>query len=175
MISKDILNKINEVNNKIKVHNKEVEEARALRKIRLEQLKEKCAEYEKEYGVNLYNENLVEMQEDLSKLLAEEEKAVADSLAKAERLLELAESGQYAELNKELGIETEEPVKEEIVDKSVDNVDNSKKVKKSSDSLLGIMEELDEEPEKPTKKVKEISEEVQEELDDIGLDDFFDL
>lgn len=185
MISNDVLLKVNEINNRIKKHNKEVEEQRALRKIRLEQLKEKCSEYESEFGVDLYNENLVEMQKEVGKLLSEAEKEVNESLAKAEKLLALVESGQYAELNEELGIKVEEPVEEFTDDLLEDSTTKEETLKpspakkktaeKKADSLLDIMEELEEEPLKVEPKSKEISQEVQDELEDIGLDDLFDL
>ena len=182
MISNDILAKVNEVNDRIKKHNKEVEEKKALRKIRLEQLRDKCNEYKKDFGVDLYNENLSEMQENVSKLLEKEEKLVKESLEKAEKLLSLVDSGKFDELNKELGITSEDTLSEdgkEIEEKPEKKVkEKSKSATKketSSDNILDLIDEMEEDPKKPNTDSKELKQDTKDELEDIGLDDLFNL
>lgn len=163
MLNEDILKKVKEVNEKIKKHNKSIADQKALRKIRLEQIKELASQYEKEFGVEIWDEDIHKMKKVVEKLLKEEEKVVKESLAKAEKLLELVEAGDYAGMNSILGIEVEEP-DEEVVE------DEPEEKEMSIDDIEELEEDFEEEKEEPKKA--EIN---QEELDDIGLDELFDL
>lgn len=174
MLNEDILKKVKEVNEKIKKHNKSIADQKALRKIRLEQIKELASQYEKEFGVEIWDEDIHKMKKVVEKLLKEEEKVVKESLAKAEKLLELVEAGDYAGMNSILGIEVEEPEEEddeEIIDDVEEVVEDEPEEKEMS---IDDIEELEEdfEEEKEENKKDEIN---QEELDDIGLDELFDL
>lgn len=174
MLNEDILKKVKEVNEKIKKHNKSIADQKALRKIRLEQIKELASQYEKEFGVEIWDEDIHKMKKVVEKLLKEEEKVVKESLAKAEKLLELVEAGDYAGMNSILGIEVEEPEEEddeEIIDDVEEVVEDEPEEKEMS---IDDIEELEEdfEEEKEENKKDEIN---QEELEDIGLDELFDL
>lgn len=173
MLNEDILKKVKEVNEKIKKHNKSIADQKALRKIRLEQIKELASQYEKEFGVEIWDEDIHKMKKVVEKLLKEEEKIVKESLAKAEKLLELVEAGDYAGMNSLLGIEVEEPYEddEEIIDDVEEVVEDGPEEKEMS---IDDIEELEEdfEEEKEENKKDEIN---QEELEDIGLDELFDL
>lgn len=173
MLNEDILKKVKEVNEKIKKHNKSIADQKALRKIRLEQIKELASQYEKEFGVEIWDEDIHKMKKVVEKLLKEEEKVVKESLAKAEKLLELVEAGDYAGMNSILGIEVEEPEEEdeEIIDDDEEEVEDEPEDKEMS---IDDIEELEEdfEEEKEENKKDEIN---QEELEDIGLDELFDL
>lgn len=174
MLNEDILKKVKEVNEKIKKHNKSIADQKALRKIRLEQIKELASQYEKEFGVEIWDEDIHKMKKVVEKLLKEEEKVVKESLAKAEKLLELVEAGDYAGMNSILGIEVEEPEEEddeEIIDDVEEVVEDEPEEKEMS---IDDIEELEEdfEDEKEENKKDEIN---QEELEDIGLDELFDL
>lgn len=174
MLNEDILKKVKEVNEKIKKHNKSIADQKALRKIRLEQIKELASQYEKEFGVEIWDEDIHKMKKVVEKLLKEEEKVVKESLAKAEKLLELVEAGDYAGMNSILGIEVEEPEEEddeEIIDDVEEVVEDEPEEKEMT---IDDIEELEEdfEEEKEEYKKDEIN---QEELEDIGLDELFDL
>lgn len=174
MLNEDILKKVKEVNEKIKKHNKSIADQKALRKIRLEQIKELASQYEKEFGVEIWDEDIHKMKKVVEKLLKEEEKVVKESLSKAEKLLELVEAGDYAGMNSILGIEVEEPEEEddeEIIDDVEEVVEDEPEEKEMS---IDDIEELEEdfEEEKEENKKDEIN---QEELEDIGLDELFDL
>lgn len=174
MLSNEILNKINSVNEKIKAHNKKADEQKALRKIRLEQLIEKSNAFKEAYGIDIFNKDISKMQKEVDKLLVAEEKKVEESLAKAEKLLELVEAGNYAQLNKELGIEVKEEEQEEL--KNVEEVSEFEleevvPVKEKSNNLLDLVEELPDDNPAPI----ESNETVKEEIKDFNLDDFFDF
>ena len=173
MLNEDILKKVKEVNEKIKKHNKSIADQKALRKIRLEQIKELAGQYEKEFGVEIWDEDIHKMKKVVEKLLKEEEKVVKESLAKAEKLLELVEAGDYAGMNSILGIEVEEPYEEEdeIIDDVEEVVDDEPEDKEMKIDDIEELEEDFEEEKEETKK-DEIN---QEELEDIGLDELFDL
>lgn len=172
MLNEDILKKVKEVNEKIKKHNKSITDQKALRKIRLEQIKELAGQYEKEFGVEIWDEDIHKMKKVVEKLLKEEEKVVKESLAKAEKLLELVEAGDYAGMNSILGIEVEEPYEEE--DEIIDDVEVVDDEPEDKEMTIDDIEELEEdfEEEKEETKKDEIN---QEELEDIGLDELFDL
>lgn len=182
MLNEDILKKVKEVNEKIKKHNKSIADQKALRKIRLEQIKELASQYEKEFGVEIWDEDIHKMKKVVEKLLKEEEKVVKESLAKAEKLLELVEAGDYAGMNSILGIEVEEPEEEddeeiieeddeEIIDDVEEVVEDEPEEKEMSIDDIEELEEDFEEGKEENKK-DEIN---QEELEDIGLDELFDL
>lgn len=181
MLNEDILKKVKEVNEKIKKHNKSIADQKALRKIRLEQIKELASQYEKEFGVEIWDEDIHKMKKVVEKLLKEEEKVVKESLSKAEKLLELVEAGDYAGMNSLLGIEVEEPYEEEEeIDAELEEdlvPELEEKLKEESEDkemTIDDIEELEEdfEEEKEETKKDEIN---QEELEDIGLDELFDL
>lgn len=177
MLNEDILKKVKEVNEKIKKHNKSIADQKALRKIRLEQIKELASQYEKEFGVEIWDEDIHKMKKVVEKLLKEEEKVVKESLAKAEKLLELVEAGDYAGMNSILGIEVEEPEEEddeEIIDNVEEVVEVVEDEPEEKEMSIDDIEELEEdfEEEKEENKKDEIN---QEELEDIGLDELFDL
>lgn len=174
MLNEDILKKVKEVNEKIKKHNKSIADQKALRKIRLEQIKELASQYEKEFGVEIWDEDIHKMKKVVEKLLKEEEKVVKESLSKAEKLLELVEAGDYAGMNSLLGIEVEEP-EEEDVEEIIDDVEEiTEDEPEEKEMSIDDIEELEEdfEEEKEENKKDEIN---QEELEDIGLDELFDL
>lgn len=173
MLNEDILKKVKEVNEKIKKHNKSIADQKALRKIRLEQIKELAGQYGKEFGVEIWDEDIHKMKKVVEKLLKEEEKVVKESLAKAEKLLELVEAGDYAGMNSILGIEVEEPYEEEdeIIDDVEEVVDDEPEDKEMKIDDIEELEEDFEEEKEETKK-DEIN---QEELENIGLDELFDL
>ncbi len=181
MLNEDILKKVKEVNEKIKKHNKSIADQKALRKIRLEQIKELAGQYEKEFGVEIWDEDIHKMKKVVEKLLKEEEKVVRESLAKAEKLLELVEAGDYAGMNSILGIEVEEPYEEdEEIDTELEEdlvpelEEKLKEEAEAKEMSIDDIEELEEdfEEEKEETKKGEIN---QEELEDIGLDELFDL
>lgn len=174
MLSNEILNKINSVNEKIKAHNKKADEQKALRKIRLEQLIEKSNAFKEAYGVDIFNKDISKMQKEVDKLLKAEEKKVEVSLAKAEKLLELVEAGNYAQLNKELGIEVKEEEQEElkkVEETSEFELEEVAPTKEKTNNLLDLVEELPDDNPAPV----ESNEKVKEEIKDFNLDDFFDF
>lgn len=173
----EVLKKVKSVNDKIKEHNKLVEEQKALRKIRIEQLKEKCENFKREFNVDLYNDSFEKMEEVVSNMLEVENERVNKELEKAEELLNLIENGNYNEVSKKLGTKPDDSTQEDSVGSNIKD-ENSKKSntepKKYSDNLLDIMEELEEDP-KPIKSPNKLSEDSKNELEDIGLDDLFDF
>ena len=114
------------------------------------------------------------MQKEVDRLLVAEEKKVEESLAKAEKLLELVEAGNYAQLNKELGIEVKEEEQEEpkkVEEVSEFELEEVVPVKEKSNNLLDFVEELPDDNPAPI----ESNETVKEEIKDFNLDDFFDF
>ena len=171
MLSNEILNKINSVNEKIKAHNKKADEQKALRKIRLEQLIEKSNAFKEAYGVDIFNKDISKMQKEVDKLLKAEEKKVEESLAKAEKLLELVEAGNYAQLDKELGIEVKEEEPKKVEEVSEFELEEVAPTKEKTNNLLDLVEELPDDNPAPVESNKKVKEEIK----DFNLDDFFDF
>lgn len=167
-MNNEFLKKLETVNAKIKKHNDEVVKKEAMRKVQMDQLKDLCENYKQNHGIDLWNEDLDKMSENVNKLLIEEEKRVNESLKKAEKLLELIESGNFKALNEELGItnasETEEPEKEEEIDLDFDSLEESSE---SSENIIDIIDNLEEEISEETDTLKVV--------EDLGLDDLFDM
>lgn len=168
-MNNEFLKKLETVNAKIKKHNDEVVKKEAMRKVQMDQLKDLCENYKQNHGTDLWNEDLDKMSENVNKLLIEEEKRVNESLKKAEKLLELIESGNFKALNEELGIsnasETKEPEKEEEnTDLDFDSLEDSLE---SSENIIDIIDSLEEETIEETDTLKVV--------EDLGLDDLFDM
>lgn len=121
-LSKELVERIKLVNAESEKVNKRSLEAKAKRKLLLEQISEKVSEFEEEYGISFPNiDNLEEFESFLGELLSTEEAKLSKQVEQAEKVNSLINSGDIEEAQRLLGYASEEdskvstPLKDEKV------------------------------------------------------------
>ena len=145
-MTQDLVQRIKAVNSESEAVNKRSVEAKAKRKLLLEQISEKVSAFEEEYGISFPNiDNLEEFDAFLKDLLNKEEAKLQQQVEQAEEVNDLINSGNIEEAQKLLGYKPEEvtPLKDEKVADEAEEVSN-------------VTEEAEEQP---TEEVTEVTEE----------------
>lgn len=145
-MTQDLVQRIKAVNSESEAVNKRSVEAKAKRKLLLEQISEKVSAFEEEYGISFPNiDNLEEFDDFLKDLLDKEEAKLQQQVEQAEEVNDLINSGNIEEAKKRLGYKPEEvtPLKDEKVADEAEEVSN-------------VTEEAEEQP---TEEVTEVTEE----------------
>lgn len=145
-MTQDLVQRIKAVNSESEAVNKRSVEAKAKRKLLLEQISEKVSAFEEEYGISFPNiDNLEEFDDFLKDLLDKEEAKLQQQVEQAEEVNDLINSGNIEEAQKRLGYKPEEvtPLKDEKVADEAEEVSN-------------VTEEAEEQP---TEEVTEVTEE----------------
>lgn len=145
-MTQDLVQRIKAVNSESEAVNKRSVEAKAKRKLLLEQISEKVSAFEEEYGISFPNiGNLEEFDAFLKDLLDKEEAKLQQQVEQAEEVNDLINSGNIEEAQKLLGYKPEEvvPLKDEKVAEEAEEVSN-------------VTEEAEEQP---TEEVTEVTEE----------------
>lgn len=145
-MTQDLVQRIKAVNSESEAVNKRSVEAKAKRKLLLEQISEKVSAFEEEYGISFPNiDNLEEFDAFLKDLLDKEEAKLQQQVEQAEEVNDLINSGNIEEAQKLLGYKPEEvtPLKDEKVAEEAEEVSN-------------VTEEAEEQP---TEEVTEVTEE----------------
>lgn len=145
-MTQDLVQRIKAVNSESEAVNKRSVEAKAKRKLLLEQISEKVSAFEEEYGISFPNiDNLEEFDDFLKDLLDKEEAKLQQQVEQAEEVNDLINSGNIEEAQKRLGYKSEEvtPLKDEKVADEAEEVSN-------------VTEEAEEQP---TEEVTEVTEE----------------
>ena len=145
-MTQDLVQRIKAVNSESEAVNKRSVEAKAKRKLLLEQISEKVSAFEEEYGISFPNiDNLEEFDAFLKDLLNKEEAKLQQQVEQAEEVNDLINSGNIEEAQKRLGYKPEEvtPLKDEKVADEAEEVSN-------------VTEEAEEQP---TEEVTEVTEE----------------
>lgn len=149
----DLVQRIKAVNAESDKVNKRSVEAKAKRKLLLEQISEKVSAFEEMYGISFPNiSNLEEFSVFLKDLLDKEEAKLQEQVERAEKVNGLINSGNIEEAQQLLGYKPEEvhPLNDEKV--SEDVVDEVKEVKEevideedllTEESLTAPQEDLD--------------------------------
>lgn len=117
-MTQDLVQRIKAVNSESEAVNKRSVEAKAKRKLLLEQISEKVSAFEEEYGISFPNiDNLEEFDAFLKDLLDKEEAKLQQQVEQAEEVNALINSGNIEEAQKLLGYKPEEvvPLKDEKV------------------------------------------------------------
>ena len=117
-MTQDLVQRIKAVNSESEAVNKRSVEAKAKRKLLLEQISEKVSAFEEEYGISFPNiDNLEEFDAFLKDLLDKEEAKLQQQVEQAEEVNDLINSGNIEEAQKLLGYKPEEvvPLKDEKV------------------------------------------------------------
>lgn len=145
-MTQDLVQRIKAVNSESEAVNKRSVEAKAKRKLLLEQISEKVSAFEEEYGISFPNiDNLEEFDAFLKDLLDKEEAKLQQQVEQAEEVNDLINSGNIEEAQKLLGYKPEEvtPLKDE-------------KVAEEAEEVSEVTEEAEEQP---TEEVSEVTEE----------------
>lgn len=145
-MTQDLVQRIKAVNSESEAVNNRSVEAKAKRKLLLEQISEKVSAFEEEYGISFPNiDNLGEFDDFLKDLLDKEEAKLQQQVEQAEEVNDLINSGNIEEAQKLLGYKPEEvvPLKDEKVAEEAEEVSN-------------VTEEAEEQP---TEEVTEVTEE----------------
>ena len=145
-MTQDLVQRIKAVNSESEAVNKRSVEAKAKRKLLLEQISEKVSAFEEEYGISFPNiDNLEEFDAFLKDLLDKEEAKLQQQVEQAEEVNDLINSGNIEEAQKRLGYKPEEvtPLKDEKVAVEAE----------------GVSEVTEEAEEQPTEEVTEVTEE----------------
>lgn len=145
-MTQDLVQRIKAVNSESEAVNKRSVEAKAKRKLLLEQISEKVSAFEEEYGISFPNiNNLEEFDAFLKDLLDKEEAKLQQQVEQAEEVNDLINSGNIEEAQKLLGYKPEEvsPLNDEKVAEEVEEVSE-------------VTEEAEEQP---TEEVTEVTEE----------------
>lgn len=124
-MTQDLVQRIKAVNSESEAVNKRSVEAKAKRKLLLEQISEKVSAFEEEYGISFPNiDNLEEFDAFLKDLLDKEEAKLQQQVEQAEEVNALINSGNIEEAQKLLGYKPEEvvPLKDEKVEEEVEEV-----------------------------------------------------
>lgn len=124
-MTQDLVQRIKAVNSEIEAVNKRSVEAKAKRKLLLEQISEKVSAFEEEYGISFPNiNNLEEFDAFLKDLLDKEEAKLQQQVEQAEEVNDLINSGNIEEAQKLLGYKPEEvsPLNDEKVAEEVEEV-----------------------------------------------------
>ena len=145
-MTQDLVQRIKAVNSESEAVNKRSVEAKAKRKLLLEQISEKVSAFEEEYGISFPNIDILgEFDDFLKDLLDKEEAKLQQQVEQAEEVNDLINSGNIEEAQKLLGYKPEEvvPLKDEKVAEEAEEVSN-------------VTEEAEEQP---TEEVTEVTEE----------------
>lgn len=124
-MTQDLVQRIKAVNSESEAVNKRSVEAKAKRKLLLEQISEKVSAFEEEYGISFPNiGNLEEFDAFLKDLLDKEEAKLQQQVEQAEEVNDLINSGNIEEAQKLLGYKPEEvtPLKDEKVAEEAEEV-----------------------------------------------------
>ena len=124
-MTQDLVQRIKAVNSESEAVNKRSVEAKAKRKLLLEQISEKVSAFEEEYGISFPNiNNLEEFDAFLKDLLDKEEAKLQQQVEQAEEVNNLINSGNIEEAQKLLGYKPEEvtPLKDEKVAEEAEEV-----------------------------------------------------
>lgn len=164
-MTQDLVQRIKAVNSESEAVNKRSVEAKAKRKLLLEQISEKVSAFEEEYGISFPNiNNLEEFDAFLKDLLDKEEAKLQQQVEQAEEVNDLINSGNIEEAQKLLGYKPEEvsPLKDEKVAEEAEEVSEvAKEVSEVAEEVSGVTEE-DVTEEVVEETVAEKEEEVEE-------------
>lgn len=158
-MTQDLVQRIKAVNSESEAVNKRSVEAKAKRKLLLEQISEKVSAFEEEYGISFPNiDNLEEFDAFLKDLLDKEEAKLQQQVEQAEEVNDLINSGNIEEAQKLLGYKPEEvtPLKDEKV------ADEAEEVSEVTEEVSKVTEEDVTEEEVVEEEVAEKEEEVEE-------------
>ena len=153
-MTQDLVQRIKAVNSESEAVNKRSVEAKAKRKLLLEQISEKVSAFEEEYGISFPNiNNLEEFDAFLKDLLDKEEAKLQQQVEQAEEVNDLINSGNIEEAQKLLGYKPEEvtPLKDEKV------AEEAEEVSEVAEEVSEVAEEVSEVTE------EDVTEEVVEE------------
>ena len=179
----DLVKKIQKVNSESEKNNKKTLEARAKRKLLLEQISEKVSVIEERYGISFPNlDNTAEFETFLTELLSKEEEELNSKLGLAEQVNELIELGEVEKAQKLLGYKPTKPSKTTKKDEVEDEEDVSSDIEETSTESTDLEEEredtgsvvVEEKPlrrvvgAKPKKVVKKV---VEDDLEDLSEDE----
>ena len=179
----DLVKKIQKVNSESEKNNKKTLEARAKRKLLLEQISEKVSVIEEKYGISFPNlDNTAEFETFLTELLSKEEEELNSKLGLAEQVNELIELGEVEKAQKLLGYKPTKPSKTTKKDEVEDEEDVSSDIEETSTESTDLEEEredtgsvvVEEKPlrrvvgAKPKKVVKKV---VEDDLEDLSEDE----
>ena len=179
----DLVKKIQKVNSESEKNNKKTLEARAKRKLLLEQISEKVSVIEEKYGISFPNlDNTAEFETFLTELLSKEEEELNSKLELAEQVNELIELGEVEKAQKLLGYKPTKPSKTTKKDEVEDEEDVSSDIEETSTESTDLEEEredtgsvvVEEKPlrrvvgAKPKKVVKKV---VEDDLEDLSEDE----
>lgn len=178
----DLVKKIQKVNSESEKNNKKTLEARAKRKLLLEQISEKVSVIEEKYGISFPNlDNTAEFETFLTELLSKEEEELNSKLELAEQVNELIELGEVEKAQKLLGYKPTKPSKTTKKDEVEDEEDVSSDIEETSTEPTDLEEELEDTEsvvveEKPLRRVvgakpkKVVKKVVEDDLEDLSED-----
>ena len=179
----DLVKKIQKVNSESEKNNKKTLEARAKRKLLLEQISEKVSVIEERYGISFPNlDNTAEFETFLTELLSKEEEELNSKLELAEQVNELIELGEVEKAQKLLGYKPTKPSKTSKKDEVEDEEDVSSDIEETSTEPTDLEEELEDTEsvvveEKPLRRVvgakpkKVVKKVVEDDLEDLSEDE----
>lgn len=179
----DLVKKIQKVNSESEKNNKKTLEARAKRKLLLEQISEKVSVIEESYGISFPNlDNTEEFETFLTELLSKEEEELNSKLELAEQVNELIELGEVEKAQKLLGYKPTKPSKPAKKDEVEDEEDDSSDIEETSTESTDLEEELEDTDsvvveEKPLRRVvgakpkKVVKKVVEDDLEDLSEDE----
>lgn len=179
----DLVKKIQKVNSESEKNNKKTLEARAKRKLLLEQISEKVSVIEESYGISFPNlDNTAEFETFLTELLSKEEEELNSKLELAEQVNELIELGEVEKAQKLLGYKPTKPSKTTKKDEVEDEEDISSEDEETSTESADLEEELEDTKsvvveEKPLRRVvgakpkKVVKKVVEDDLEDLSEDE----
>lgn len=179
----DLVKKIQKVNSESEKNNKKTLEARAKRKLLLEQISEKVSVIEEKYGISFPNlDNTAEFETFLTELLSKEEEELNSKLELAEQVNELIELGEVEKAQKLLGYKPTKPSKPTKKDEVEDEEVVSSDIEETSTKSTDLEEELENTDsvvveEKPLRRVvgakpkKVIKKVVEDDLEDLSEDE----
>ena len=179
----DLVKKIQKVNSESEKNNKKTLEARAKRKLLLEQISEKVSVIEERYGISFPNlDNTAEFETFLTELLSKEEEELNSKLELAEQVNELIELGEVEKAQKLLGYKPTKPSKPTKKDEVEDEEDVSSDIEETSTESTDLEEELEDTDsvvveEKPLRRVvgakpkKVVKKVVEDDLEDLSEDE----
>lgn len=179
----DLVKKIQKVNSESEKNNKKTLEARAKRKLLLEQISEKVSVIEEKYGISFPNlDNTAEFETFLTELLSKEEEELNSKLELAEQVNELIELGEVEKAQKLLGYKPTKPSKPTKKDEVEDEEVVSSDIEETSTESTDLEEELEDTDsvvveEKPLRRVvgakpkKVIKKVVEDDLEDLSEDE----
>ena len=163
-MTQDLVQRIKAVNSESEAVNKRSVEAKAKRKLLLEQISEKVSAFEEEYGISFPNiDNLEEFDDFLKDLLDKEEAKLQQQVEQAEEVNDLINSGNIEEAQKRLGYKPEEvtPLKDEKV------ADEAEEVSNVTEEVSDVTEEVSEVTEEDITEEEVVEEEVAEKEEEV--------